>query len=344
MKTINKTLLLLSLIFFATFSGYSSTILASTQPIKNPARLTPNKKILSIFWCGFSGTYCGQSTTDNVLPQANLVILAFANTVTTGTNIGSIVVDKMPTALINNWHATKKQVIISVGGQNGHWGPIFSHPQNFINSAVNIINTNKLDGIDLDIEGYTTPPLTVIKTIKDLRKKLDEAIDPSTGKPYSPRRLIVVSPENITVYPQAGIPVPTPDQGGTPWNYFVPIINAAINDIDYVQPQFYNNPYLGNTPGTADYIEANYLGWLNQEDYKIPNFSGVPANKLIMGLLASSSAGGKSYYATPEQLDLAFNNLEARGFSPAGVMLWDSHWDTLNNHLISEEAANNLGL
>ena len=39
-----------------------------------------NNRVLSIFWCGFGGDFCGQSTTDDVNPKATHVILAFANT------------------------------------------------------------------------------------------------------------------------------------------------------------------------------------------------------------------------------------------------------------------------
>ena len=44
----------------------------------------------SIFFCGFSGDYCGQSTTDDVNPNIQTIILAFANTA----QDGSIVIDE----------------------------------------------------------------------------------------------------------------------------------------------------------------------------------------------------------------------------------------------------------
>lgn len=45
---------------------------------------------ISMFYCGFSGDYCGQSINDDILPKTNLVILAFANTLPDG----KVVVDE----------------------------------------------------------------------------------------------------------------------------------------------------------------------------------------------------------------------------------------------------------
>ncbi|WP_108649600.1 glycosyl hydrolase family 18 protein [Dongshaea marina] len=253
--------------------GYStqskSITVGADQPTGFPISFNKvkNSRQLSIFWCGFSGDYCGQSVTDDVYQKATLVILAFVNS----NPDGSVTADTMPTALINQWHQDGKRVLISVGGQNGHWDSIFANPTQFVQSISQIVEQNGLDGVDLDIEGYTAAPQTVSQTIDKLRHSLGES------------KLIVVSPENVTVYPDPSIPVPSPTQGGSPWNYFVPILKASLSEIDYVQPQMYNNGYMGVTPATSQFLVTNYLGWMNKLDYKIPDFNGVPANKLIMG-------------------------------------------------------------
>lgn len=301
-----------------------------------------NNRVLSVFWCGFSGDFCGQSTTDDVNPKATHVILAFANT----NPDGSVFVDTAhwPTTLIKNWQAQGKKVIISVGGQNGLWVPIFQNPDNFINSIKNIINTYGLDGVDLDIENYETAPQAVALTINQLRAAIGAS------------KQIIVSPEIVGVY-QAS-PVPSATAGGNAWNYFVPVLKDSLNSIDYVQPQFYNNWYggIGYNPSgaSADYIVNGYVNWMNQVvgmfpatwgTTTIPNFSGVPANKLVIGVLASTSAGGAAYYATPDMIAAAFNTLQQTyKVQPAGIMMWDSNWDTLNNKAISNEAVSLLGL
>jgi hypothetical protein len=115
-------------------------------------------------------------------------------------------------------------------------------------------------------------------------------------------KLLIVSPECVTVY--GGVPVPSADLGGQAWNYFVPIIRASDSSIDYYQVQAYNNWYGGLTPGSLNYIKEVYLHWRNLPgnipwSTIIPEFSGVSPNKLLMGVLASTSAGVSSYYAYP---------------------------------------------
>lgn len=306
----------------------------SPSPTPQPTVTPSSGKVLSIFWCGFGGDYCGQSTTDDVNPKATHVILAFANS----NSDGSISVDtaNWPTALIDSWQAAGKKVILSVGGQNGHWDSIFANPDNFVNSVSSILTKYHLDGVDLDIEGYTTAPQAVSLTINSLRTKLGNS------------KQIIISPEVVGVY--QGVAVPSPTQGGNAWNYFIPILNASINQIDYVQPQLYNNWYDTSTM-SANYLMNGYLQWNNQNGlYGTKAFSpsvyvGVPANKLIMGVLASTSAGGAAFYPTPQMLTSAITTLSSQyTTSVGGVMMWDSHWDTLNNRVISNAAASALGL
>ena len=66
----SQFLILSLLVLFA-----SATLLRTSEPTKE----TPNGGVLSVFWCGFSGDFCGQSSWDDVNPRATHVILAFAN-------------------------------------------------------------------------------------------------------------------------------------------------------------------------------------------------------------------------------------------------------------------------
>lgn len=83
-----------------------------------------SKPMLSMFYCGFGGDFCGQSDTDDVNPAATNVILAFVNT----NPNGSVFVDaeNFPRDLTASWQQAGKNVIISVGGQNGNWAYIFA--------------------------------------------------------------------------------------------------------------------------------------------------------------------------------------------------------------------------
>lgn len=284
---------------------------------------------LSMFYCGFSGEFCGQSTSDDINGASSIVILAFANTQPNG----AIVVDSgnFPTSNVQKWQSSGKKVVISVGGQNGNWNYVFASStsiQNFITSVSNEISKHSLDGVDLDIESYNAAPATVADMINNLRVVLNKL-----GK-----KLIIVSPEDVAIY--QGSPVPDPKQGGNPFNYFVNIVKLADSSIDFYQPQAYNNWYDGLAGGSLEYLKDVYLNWRNLQGLSpwagpIPNFSGVSANKLLIGILASSQAGGSAYYAPPAVISSFKAFLSSNNYALHGFMVWDSHWDTLNNRQIS---------
>jgi hypothetical protein len=59
-------------------------------PTPSNTKVTPAagaSHVLSMFYCGFSGDYCGQSNTDDVNPKSSIVILAFINTQSDGSVI-----------------------------------------------------------------------------------------------------------------------------------------------------------------------------------------------------------------------------------------------------------------
>lgn len=281
---------------------------------------------LSMFYCGFGGNFCGQSTTDDVHPKTTTVILAFVNTQTDG----SVLADdaNFPTALIAKWHSSGKKVIISVGGQNGNWPNVFAsatNTANFIAALKGIVDKYGLDGVDLDIENYLATPRTVANMIINLRAALGTS------------KLIIVSPEDVTVFQEFG--VPDPDAATGYYNYFVPIITLADHAIDFYQPQCYNN-YFHKTPGTVEYLQDVYLNWRNFQGLvswgkPIANFSGVAGEKLLMGVLASTVAGGSNYYADDTVIKAFRDWLAANNYPLRGFMMWDSHWDELNNNIVS---------
>jgi chitinase len=205
---------------------------------------------------------------------------------------------------------------------------------NFVNSLIEIIGWYSLDGVDLDIESYKAAPKTVADTIIQLRAALDKSYPSATIKD---RKQIVVSPENVAVYQGTGVPSAT--VGGNAWNYFVPIINLCDDAIDYYQIQAYNNWY-GATGGTFEYFKEVYMNWRNLQGSlswagPIKGFNGVAGNKLRMGVLASTSAGGAQYYAQPTAIKAFMNFLKTNNLPLDGFMMWDSNWDKLNGFAIS---------
>ncbi len=70
----------------------------------------------------------------------------------------------------------------------------------------------------------------------------------------------------------------------------------------------------------------------------LPNFKGVSGNKLLMGLLASTSAGGAQYYAPPSAIRDFKSWIKQNNYPLKGFMMWDSNWDILNGFAISNAA------
>ena len=78
---------------------------------------------------------------------------------------------------------------------------------------------------------------------------------------------------------------------------------------------------------------------------QISGFVGVPVSKLIVGTIASSSAGGASYYGGMAPLQGFYTAMPTSyGNYSRGFMFWDSNWDSLNNYTISNGISTMLGL
>jgi chitinase len=153
------------------------------------------------------------------------------------------------------------------------------------------------------------------------------------------KKLLIVSPEDVTIYQATSIP--SPDTGGQAFNYFVPIVQLADDYIDLYQPQAYNNWYGGFAGGSLAYLQEVYLQWRNLKgnvawSTPIPNFKGVKGEKLVIGVLASTSAGGAKYYAPPRVIREFKQWIKKNNYPLLGFMMWDSNWDKLNGYVVSD--------
>lgn len=308
----------------------SLTALVSCYSLQSQLGVAPN---LNIYYCGFGGNFCGESFNDDVYARASVVILAFADIASNG----ELIVDSanFPKKEVNGWRNTGKKVMLSVGGHKSDWSFAYSsesNRQNFLRTATDAVRTYNLDGIDFDIESnYQAAPRAVANTIIDLKRQLN-----NLGRKY-----ISVSPDCVAVY--QGVAVPDPDKGGQPFNYLVNIIKLADSSIDYYQPKAYSNWESGFPGGTLNYFQDVYLNWRNYKALcdgciPIPNFSGVAASKLVMGVLASPDARTPEFYAAPQVIRDLKNWLYGKGYDMYGFNVWNSYWDVRNGNQISAAA------
>jgi hypothetical protein len=56
---------------------------------------------VAIYYCGFSGSFCGQSNTDDTNHNTTLVVLAFANILSNGSVVMDT--DHYPCSLVAKW-------------------------------------------------------------------------------------------------------------------------------------------------------------------------------------------------------------------------------------------------
>jgi chitinase len=285
----------------------------------------------SEYWCGPT-VGCGGQSQDfsDINPKANLVMVAFALVDAQGMPSfelnGNMTPDQFKQAVKQLQTAsTPKKVILSVGGQGAYWQGALDHPQTFTQGIATIINTYHFDGVDLDIEGSSLATSDqaqqLIQLIASLRQQFKQTTDRNL--------LITVTPECTTVVNT----VPTIGGG---WNTMVPVINQAINNIDFIQVQAYNNNPYGDTAGSATFFENIYKNWIAPFPTTNPvKYNGMPASKLLLGVPASSTAANQAYYPSPAVLTQVLQDLTQEYSDFGGIMTWDSHWDALNSYAVS---------
>ncbi|KRX02810.1 Glycoside hydrolase, superfamily [Pseudocohnilembus persalinus] len=301
----------------------SSTVAAKLFPDQDQDQDGNEKeKIVSIYWCGFTQEFCGQSQDNDVYEKATHIILAYLQIFPDGTLASGV----PPYQTVQQWHADGKKVLISLGGRSGDWSLIYESEEqqaNFVDTLISIVNHNNFDGVDLQVKQYDDIPANLIQFIKDVKAQLSQD------------QILVITTDNITVYPHPSLPVPNENQA-IYWNYFVPVIKADPDMFDYIQIQTYFNQYLNNQGGTAAFLSETVKGWMNiNQDYQIPQFEGVDPSKIIISVLASEQAGISGYYTQPQVIQQAFSDLEQQGIHIAGINVWNSYYDDLNNNAIS---------
>ena len=101
----------------------------------------------------------------------------------------------------------QRKVLFSIGGQNGHWPDDLSAAQ-VESEIMSFVKEYDLDGLDVDLEGGS---VTSAGTLLDVIKKLRQ---------------------------QGYLVTAAPEAAQAPLNAYAPL----LAELDWVQPQFYNNP------------------------------------------------------------------------------------------------------
>lgn len=297
------------------------------------------------------------------IPNYNVLNISFPATNADGTlvlsNAGNT--QNNPTrAEVQAAQAQGKKVLISIGGANGRlYVGNQSQENNFVNSFIAIAEEFGVDGIDIDTEhGLTTNPNGQINTTNpsytaDYLVRAIRRIRTHFGSSF----MLTMAPETAHTI---GANTNTNWLGGTNWGVYLPLINEMRNEISWVQVQYYNT---GGMPGATRgqfYQAATQDGLVAWSEAMIEGFQiastgvyyqGLPANKVVIGLPASTatSAAG-SGYSNPTIVKAAVKCLRTRqcgsGYTPAnaypdlkGVMAWSAYEDYLVSYFFSNSIA-----
>ncbi|MBI1836534.1 MAG: T9SS type A sorting domain-containing protein [Flavobacteriia bacterium] len=254
-----------------------------------------------------------------------------------------------------------KKVLISIGGASA---PISLSDNNeksiFISSVRTIINTYGFDGIDIDFEGnsmlvtggtISAPTDIEIQNIIDAIQQIENNFFTDNGT----EMLLTFAPETVSV--QGGM-----SNYSGQWGSYLPVIEALSNSIDVLQVQLYNTGDMYGIDGgdyfsgTADFIvamtEAVIQGFTAVNG--AGTFSGLPANKVAVGLPACSGASDGS--VDFNTLKAAIDYLRGNGPKPGnytliqnggypnllGLMTWSINWDAIGSCAPSYQFANSF--
>lgn len=224
--------------------------------------------------------------------------------------------------------AQGRKVLMSIGGANGSFKlNSAADVTTFVNKVKAVIETYKVDGIDIDLEHnqylnqsgtISNPSAHITNLISGLNQLLTWY-----QTTYSKKMILTLVPE--TAYVTGGLSQYQTDTYGVA---YLPIIEALRNDIDLLMVQLYNageNTGLNGvnyTNGTADYIvsqtEAIIKGFTCKSSRG--TYSGLPASKVVVTLPAQAGSAG-SGYAAPAVVKSAVNYLLGVSARPGSYTL-----------------------
>ncbi|AXK31456.1 chitinase [Streptomyces armeniacus] len=253
-------------------------------------------------------------------------------------------------AAVQEKQAAGKQVLLSIGGQNGQVQlKTAAARDKFVESVSGIIDRYGLDGLDIDFEGHSlsldagdsdfrSPKTPVIVNLIDALKTLK-------GK-YGEDFALTMAPETFFVQLGYQFYGPGPNGAQDPRSgAYLPVIHALRDDLTLLHVQDYNSgPIMGlddqyHTMGTADFhiamTDMLLTGFpVAGDESRV--FPPLDPGQVAIGLPASAQAGNG--HTTPSEVTKALDCLhDGTGCGPyqphgswpdmRGLMTWSINWD-----------------
>jgi len=214
-------------------------------------------------------------TFDEIPPAYNVIIMTFLN-IDDNHNLKFEISSKAPVQLdnlaseIQSWKQSadpwgrQKLVLVSLGGQNGHWPSTISDAE-VVQKLGNFLRTHKLDGIDIDFEAGAIQ--FVEKNIEAFRSLKNEGF----------------------------VLCAAPEAAQSPLTAYRPI----LKDLDWVHPQFYNNPpnavttpFVPSFQNQPDWQTPSEMPWWLVTMDTTASLVGMSANQRGLAIPATNQAAG----------------------------------------------------
>ncbi len=297
--------------------------------------------ILSGYWYGWTnGATPNYLSMKDVNPSYNVINVSFWYNEQKPTEIpvldpNIIKHSSQIKASIQAQHAQGHHVLLSLGGATGgsmKW--TMSQAPAFEEALTKVLDEYQFDGLDIDLEGASQLANTSGDNLQLLSKVLPDIYNKwkAEGKHF----YITMAPEypnlravSTSIYPQ--------------------LIKNLAPYYAWIQPQIYNQGGDGINVTEADTKALNvpyYLSnsdeqnrakflylimkYLTEDSDKNNNFAvQIPANKLLLGLPATTNAAG-SGYSTAAQIEGAYQLMQQYKLGVNGLMTWAVNYDALN--------------
>ena len=303
------------------------------------------------YWHNWNDANAPYMLLDQVDPRYDIIDLAFAMPIAGSTYAMEFIPDgDEPFDFrdrVDALRAQGKKVLASIGGAtalvqlNSQ-----QEKETFIYLMNTLLQTWHLDGVDIDLEGGSvsttggtiSQPVdsTMIRFIDAMREVMVDYREATGNKMF-----LTMAPE--TAYVQGGQSA----YGGI-WGAYLPIIDALRDSLDILHVQLYNSGSMYGIDGgiyeqgTADFIvsqtEAVIQGFSTSGGF----FTGLPPEKVAVGLPACNAAAGGGYVDTAT-VRAAMEYLLGEGQQPGvytlqqpggypdlrGMMTWSINWDAV---------------
>ncbi len=296
-----------------------------------PVQSAPTGKVLVGYWETWDGSSVhpgmGHIPITESHSNFNVINVAFPVLLADGTMVfedGMAPGEDVPTpAEICAAKAQGRHVLLSIGGAAaGIDLTSRAVAQQFVDTAVPILQEYNFDGIDIDIEAG----LVAGSSWSQNSVSQDNLI-------YIIDSILAQMPSNfmLTMTPETAYVTGGQIAYGGPWGAYLPIIQRYLDNgrLNWLQMQYYNGSFYGCPGGVpTSYNAGTVVGFVEQTKCMANGFQvmggpiiQIPYSKMAPGLPAQEGAGGG--YMSPIQVQQAYSQVS----NVKGLMTWSINWD-----------------